>query len=493
MSISLAGTFSWESFTEFLGGIWNYLGERWVNLWAIEEFRLLIWATIGLFIFVLISYFLMRKSRDRCVKEFESYHVQSIMAGEEGDPIRDAYSGVLEVPINASNGFEVHYDLEWIENLPQLFSYLKSAGSQTKNSKYDKVIESIRQRLSEQGKTELESEYRLNPFDPPPEASHKVYQEDLEKLLVIVRFFDELPELEMKARLGSLENFFHPGFVRRTSRNLGNFLSFAWDRVKQIATMITGYFTKGKAADMQKVTTDTQTKIFTYTPRKYEALLENSIGYLVKAKVISPEGKLRFYRGVLKEYSTNYICLYNVFYRLPRAAEYEDGKFLGLDKKSLFRCHGKPVTRDQDIELTFNKSGDVMKLKNISDHYIFLSKVDADGQPLSGFSELIHPDRTQSLPLPTPAKRIRLEYEEAFSSDVVLPRKYAVIVGKAEPRLPNVEKLKKFANKVKKVPISNIKDFQYNIFTTNNSNEGKRQKGGSEDPIIKALPEERNE
>jgi hypothetical protein len=332
--------------------------------------------------------------------------------------------------------------------------------------------------MDELHRSDLKVEYKLNPFDMPPEASHKVYQQDLERLLVIVRFFDELPQVEMKARLAAMEKFFHPGRMRRLSRSLGNFLSFAWDRVKQILTMITGYFTKGKSADMQKLTTETQTTAFKYTPRKYEALLENSIGMLVKIKVISPDGKIRFYRGVLKEYSDNYICVYNVFYRLPRAAEYEDCQFKGLDPKVMFKVKGKPVTRDQDIEVSCGESEKNLTLNNISGHYIHLSKIVADDGEVTGFGNLLGPDGTQTLELSVPVKKVRLEYDEAFPSDVVLPRRLAVIVGRAEPRFISMESLRKLASKAKKVPVSNIKDFQSKFFIDNKL----EQNNSSDDP-----------
>ncbi|MBU7004684.1 MAG: hypothetical protein HXS50_03900 [Theionarchaea archaeon] len=444
---------------------------------------MVVWAIIGLIIFVIISYILLRRSRDRCIKEFEKYHVEAILASDtEGDLTKFAYSGVLEAPIQAGNGFEVNYDIEAIENIPQLFSYLKTAEQYTGNSKYSKTIQAINGRMDELHRSDLKVDYRLNPFDMPPEASHKVYQQDLERLLVIVRFFDELPKVEMKARLAAMEKFFHPGMMRRLSRSLGNFLSFAWDRIKQILTMITGYFTKGKSADMQKLTTEAQTTAFKYTPRKYEALLENSIGMLVKIKVISPDGKVRFYRGVLKEYSDNYICVYNVFYRLPRAAEYEECHFKGLDPKVMFRVKGKPVTRDQDIEITCGDSGKTLTLENISGHYIHLSKIVADDGEVTGFGNLLGPDGTQTLDLSVPVKKVRIEYDEAFPSDVVFPRRLAVVVGRAEPRFISMESLRKLASKAKNVPVSNIKDFQSKFFIDNNLGQNNSSDERSEPP-----------
>lgn len=462
---------SWQSNLN-MTKIWVAMQSKWGEWYAIDEFKMLVWAIIGLIIFVVISYILLRKSRDRCIKEFEGYHVQAIMTSEtEGDTRKFAYSGVLEVPIQAGNGFEVNYDIEAIENLPQLFSYLKSAEKYTGNSKYSKTIRAIINRIKELEGPDLGLEYSLNPFDMPPEASHKVYQKDLPRLLVIVRFFDELPKIEMKARLVAMEKFFHPSRIRRLTRSLGNFLSFAWDRVKQILTMITGYFTKGKTAEVQQLTKDAQTKTFTYTPRKYEALLENSIGLLVKVKVLSPDGKIRFYRGVLKEYSDNYICIYNVFYRLPRAAEYEDCEFRGLDQKVMLLVKGKPVTRDQDMEISCGNSGKQLALNNISNHYIFIKKIVGDGGEITGFQELVEPDGSQLLKLAVPVKKIRIDYEEAYPSDIVLPRSLAIVVGRAEPRISSMDNLRKLASKAKDLPVSNIKDFQSKLFIDNKLDE----------------------
>jgi hypothetical protein len=443
--------------------LWARTQRTFNEWWQIQEFQLLVWGLIALIIFVVISYVLLRMSRDRCIKEFEGYHVEAVLQSQqEGDATRYAYSGVLEVPIQAGNGFEVNYDLEAIENLPQLFSYLKAAERYTGNEKYQRTIRSIHERLEKVDRLDLESEYVLNPFDPPPEASHKIYQQDLARVLAIVRFFDELPPLEMKARLADVDKFFHPGFMRRSARGIGNFIAFAWDRVKQIANIITGYFTKGRSAEIQKLTTDAQGTAFAYTPRKYEALLENSIGYLVKLKVISPDGRIRNYRGVLKEYSDSFICVFNIFYRLPRAADYEKCNFLGLDPKAMFQVKGKPVERDQDIEVVCD--GTVVELRNLSGHFIYLDKIEVDGQVMAGYRTLLGPDRSQRLDLQREFNKIRLVYEEAFPSDVVFPRKLAVVVGRAEPKLLKLESLRKIAAKAKDVPIANVKDFQSKLF-----------------------------
>jgi len=446
----------------FLALTWEGAKAFLQDLWAIDEFRLIFWALVGLVAFVVISYLLMRRSRDRCIKDFESFHVTALLPDEDEEGRKASYSGILEVPVRAGNGFEIHYDPEGIENLPQLLSYMRTAEFYTHNPKYSKAIDAMKRRLSEVGKDGLDAEYDLNPFDMPPEASRKVYKEDLEKLFAIVRMVDDLTEIEARARMAALESFFHPSWRRRASRALGNFFSFAWDRVKEVINLLTSYFTKSSTAEIKKLATETQTKAFTYTPRSYEALLENSIGYLVKVKVVSPDGKERFYRGVLREYSTNFLCLYNVFFRLPRAAEYDGSTFLGLDPKVLLKAHGKPPARDQDLEVSVK--GDTITLRNISRHHLKLDKILVDGQEIDGPTGLMPPGSTKSL-RSTSGGRIRIEYEEAFPADVVLPRRLAMIVGKAEPRAMRMEKLRKLAGQVKHVPLPDVKNVQSKFFT----------------------------
>jgi hypothetical protein len=186
---------------------------------------------------------------------------------------------------------------------------------------------------------------------------------------------------------------------------------------------------------------------------------------------------IRLYRGVLKEYSDSYLCLYNVYYRLPRAAEYDQCKFLGLDPALHYIVKGKPVARDQDLDISFDPTGRVLTLSNRSGHYLSLTKVQADGKSVEALNVMIQPEGEQTLTLGGPCKKIRLEYEEAFASDVVLPRRLAVVEGRAEPQLPNLEEIRKFAGKVKNVPANNIKDIQSKLFISKSSDETASMRG----------------
>ena len=100
-----------------------------------------------------------------------------------------------------------------------------------------------------------------------------------------------------------------------------------------------------------------------------------------------------------------------------------------------------------------------------------MGKIEADGQPLTGFKTLLGPDKAQTIALPARPKVMRLVYEEAFPSDIVLPRRLAVILGRAEPKMIKLESLRKFANKVKDMPASRVKDFQSKLFMPNGSDE----------------------
>lgn len=481
---AIADAIQWLS--EVWGWFWGTLADLWQNN---SDFRLLVLAFIALVVFVVISYLLLRKSRDRCIKDFEGYHVEALLtSGQEGDTTIYAYSGVLEVPIQAGNGFEVNYDLEAIDNLSQLISYLRTAEMFTGNEKYSRAAERIRRLLISRGRANVDSDFVLNPFERPPEASRKVYSKDLERLLCIVRFFKELPDIEMKARLVAWEKFFHPGFLRRTSRSLGNFIAFAWDRVKQITTMVTGYFTKGRSEEMQKIATEARTTAFTYTPSKYEALLENSIGMLVKIKVMSPDGKFREYRGVLKEYSDTHLCIYNMFYRLPRAAKYERGQFKGLDPKFSFNVKGKPVTRDQDIEVVVNEPGKAV-FDNISENYLLVIQVKVDGEPIPGFPRTIEPSGEIPVALPENALSIRVEYEEAFAADAVFPRRLALVVGRAEPKLPKLQQIRERTAKVKDIEPSDV----YKFFDINYYGEKFNGRSRSKDEGPVAPPKSEND
>ncbi len=427
---------------------WRAFQRAVLDLWQIDEFRLLFWSLLGIAVFVLVSYLIMRRSRDRCIKDFESYHALVLLMESEDPPVQEAYFGVLEVPVRAGNGFEVHYDPEGIENLPQLLAYMRFARELTGNEKFSDVAGLIYDRISSPDlKSAIES--GLDPFAPPPEASHKVYQQDLEKLRSIVRVVDELPEQEKQARLKALEQFFHPSAVRRASRALGNFLSFAWDRVKDLASLLTGYLTKGRSQEIRAVAKDIEAKAFTYSPRSYEALLENSLGYLVKVKTISPDGAEWLTKGVLKEYSANYLCLYNTAFIMRATAEYRDCAFAGFEGESLVSPHGKPAVSQPDLVLEFES--EVLVVRNTSNCHIRLAGVIADGKEASFPRETLRPGAQTSIKSAT-ADVVKITYLKSIRADMILPRKYAVVVGRSEPRLKGIHDLTRFVDRLRDIP-----------------------------------------
>jgi len=298
---------------------------------VIEYLNLLMPIFILIILSVIIGLIIDRISRDRVIKLFQNDWVVLFYEDVDKNGMKEAYFGRINIPPRSGGGFELEYSIKSIVNPEKLIGYLKRAYREIGDDRYLKKAREIYENLSKIGKIHKRFEdIKYDPFTEPSEASRKVYKDNIKDIYAIVRFVDELPDDAIERRRKELNKIFHPSWFRRTKRSITNFLGLAKDRISEALTVVTATFTKKAPITVDKEMKQVSQTVVSTTIGSYEALLETSIGKMVMIKVVDIDGVERYYQGILREYSPNYICLYNVDFRVDEEAVYIGDKLLSL-------------------------------------------------------------------------------------------------------------------------------------------------------------------
>jgi hypothetical protein len=208
-----------------------------------------------LFIFAsaVLGAFLGTRARDRCLKDFDRYHITV----EEQDG--DAAWGRLRV---YSTGFELEYD----------------------------------------------SEHR--DLDGHIETSHVVYEKEFANLYALYRYHDQLTPRNQERRLSEIRKTYRPSLFRRMGRKCRNVFNTLRDAFSSSLDAFIGSTKKtsklmsnqgGKVSEMSK-------GIMGHFGNAYDPILERFVGKRVVVET-SKDGKTIEVPGILKEYSSKFMEL----------------------------------------------------------------------------------------------------------------------------------------------------------------------------------------
>ncbi len=221
-------------------------------------------ALVLIFISAIISSYLSRRLRDRCLKHFEGYRV--CLELRDGTVAR----GILDAE---NNGLEL------------LYEYPKAEGAAGW-----------------------------------AESSFIMYKPEYPKLHAILRYHDEMDEKEKKRRAKDLACAYHPPLFRRLHRRIRNFFAALKDAVMEAFTLVMGRL-KSTGPQAQLVSQQGQyvnrlggSVIGYASEASFDPLLEKQIGLRVLTEVVEDGGGTRFLRGVLKEYSKELLEVMDVLY-----------------------------------------------------------------------------------------------------------------------------------------------------------------------------------
>jgi len=408
----------------------------------LQYINLLIPIIILIIVSVFIGLIIDRVSRDRVIKLFKNNWVVLFYEDIDKNGLKEAYFGKIKIPARSGGGFELEYGMKSIVNPERLIGYLKRAYDETRNKKYLDKAKQIFIHLKEIGKIDKEfDDIRYDPFSKASEASKKIYKDNIKDIYAIVRFLDDMDEDEVKKRLKELNKIFHPGILYRGKRSVINFLGLAKDKLSDAIGVFTSTMSKTTPIKIEK---EVKRAGETMVSRigSYEALLETSIGKLVTAKVQDVDGVERYYQGILREYSPNYIAVYNVDFRINEEAVYIRDKLLENYPTEKLDFHGWELSEPQHLKIEdYNVSKGIIsfKLRNIYRDYIYINKITL-GEKFSPIirNSILKPGEKIDVNIKIDEDEIKdydikIDYIIIKKCDVIWPTSKVKVIGDGEP------------------------------------------------------------
>jgi len=156
--------------------------------------------------------------------------------------------------------------------------------------------------------------------DGHDETSYILYKYEYPNIGAVIRFHDELSEPHKKEREKELRRTYHPGPWRRLKRKLLNVFRTVRDSVVEIINMLISQAKKATPAgkmltSQDKYVSQMKQELVGSVGASYEPLLERYIGHKVILELIKDD-KVLEYCGVLKEYTAEFVEIMDVDYRL---------------------------------------------------------------------------------------------------------------------------------------------------------------------------------
>ena len=150
------------------------------------------------------------------------------------------------------------------------------------------------------------------------EASYILYKYEYPDIQAVIRVHDELSEQNKMAREKELKRTYHPGFWRRLKRRILNVFRTVRDSIVEIVNLLISQAKKatpaGKVLTSQdKYVSQMKAELMATSGTSFEPLLERYIGHKVVLEMIKGD-KILEYCGVLKEYTAEFIEIMDVSY-----------------------------------------------------------------------------------------------------------------------------------------------------------------------------------
>ncbi len=154
--------------------------------------------------------------------------------------------------------------------------------------------------------------------DGHEEASYILYKYEFGNIAAVVRFHDDLSEAHRKSRESQLKKIYHPGLERRVRRRIRNVFRTVRDSVWEIVTVLISQAKKatvtGKVmAGQDKYVSQMQQELIGSVGTAYEPLLERYIGRRVVLEFLKGQ-KVVEHCGVLKDYTADFVEVLDVDY-----------------------------------------------------------------------------------------------------------------------------------------------------------------------------------
>ena len=150
------------------------------------------------------------------------------------------------------------------------------------------------------------------------ETSYILYKYEYPDIAAVIRFHDELSEQNKRAREKELKRTYHPGTWRRLKRRILNIFRTVRDSIVEIINLLISQAKKatpaGKVLTSQdKYVSQMKQELMASAGTSFEPLLERYIGHKVVLEMAKGD-KIFEYCGVLKEYTAEFIEIMDVNY-----------------------------------------------------------------------------------------------------------------------------------------------------------------------------------
>ena len=177
------------------------------------------------------------------------------------------------------------------------------------------------------------------------ETSYILYKYEYPKTTALIRFHDQLGELNKKKREKELERTYHPTLLRRLKRKIQNVFKTVRDSVMEVVNMLMSKAQKVTPAgavltSQDKYVSKMKQELMGSVGTSFEPLLERYIGHSVVLELIKGE-KIVEYPGVLKEYTAEFIEIMDVDYRLKEEQPARKADLVVLRKYGIIRHLGE--------------------------------------------------------------------------------------------------------------------------------------------------------
>jgi len=368
-------------------------------------------------------------SRDRAIKLFEGKYA-FVFFGNEG------FYGRIRVPPRSGGGFEILFPPEGIENPVSLLAFLIENYQETGDRKFIEEAEELLADFKKRGivpKNFKLEDIKNNPWAPPSLVSRKVFSQELGKLSAIIIFKYTLDKEELGERWKELRRLYHPSFFSRAKRKVYNSLAYVKDKISTAVTRATGTFMATLTPELRAGVETLEKKIISGVGTIYDALLENSIGRLITVQVQDIDGEMKLYQGVLREYSNNYIVIYDVDYRIKMLAKFKGTKSERGFPRPQIMLHGWHFSEGEHIrmkDLKFESNTVSFKLLNVSEEPVRIVKVKVDENEVAVSRVLFHNEEVQvSANANSNEPIIEVLYEISREADVIWPRSKVKVIG----------------------------------------------------------------
>ena len=281
-------------------------------------------------------------------------------------------------------------------------------------------------------------------------TSTMIYGPEVEpQVLSLLRYHNELDEASRRLRDKQIRTTFNPGPLRRFSRKVRNFVNTLRDAFNAAIGAAVGQYQRMNpaggggaggavlATQGQSVTAIGQTILGKFAGNAYEPLLEQYIGQPVILDVadpLDPNNATVSYAGFLADYTQSFVAVFNVEHTFAEEVELElpdadrGDPLPPLPPPPGPGAAPAPLTppRSAHRGLEVRLDGPRVKIHNASPEAVVVRRLVREGfEPLE-IGAVIPPRGQIDLPArDTRAGRLRVDLVRC--TDVVAPRKYAVI------------------------------------------------------------------